>query len=170
MATDYEQFYRENPNGLGEPTRVFVEFFEVLDQSNAQVLDVGCGQGRDALFIASNGHSVHGVDISPTGVADLLATAKSEKLSVTADVADIRDYAWRGTYDVILIDRTLHMLHADERNSVLSLILATASEGTHLLIADERSNIPGFQGVLDADALSWTVTMHARGYLFAIAS
>ena len=47
MATDYEQFYRENPNGLGEPTRVFVEFFEALAQSSAKVLDVGRGQGRD---------------------------------------------------------------------------------------------------------------------------
>ena len=170
MTTDYEQFYRENPNGLGEPTHVIVEFFEALDQSNTKVLDVGCGQGRDALFIARMGHSVHGVDISPTGVADLLATARSEELSVTADIADIRDYSWRGTYDVILIDRTLHMLQAEERNRVLTSILTTAKEGTHLLITDERSNIPGFQEVLDTDPHSWTVTMRDRGYLFAIAS
>jgi len=170
MATDYEQFYRDNPNGLGEPTRVFVDFFETYDRSKAKVLDVGCGQGRDALFIARMGHSVHGVDISPTGIADLLAIARSEQLSITADVADVRDYPWRGTFDVILIDRTLHMLQADHRNAVLKSILATATGGTYVLIADERSNISEFQEILIADALSWTVTMRDRGYLFAKAS
>jgi 2-polyprenyl-3-methyl-5-hydroxy-6-metoxy-1,4-benzoquinol methylase len=170
MATDYEQFYRDNPNALGEPTREFVDFFEAYDQSNAKVLDVGCGQGRDALFIARMGHTVHGVDISPTGVADLLASAQREQLGVTADVADIRDYSWPGTFDVILIDRTLHKLRADNRNAVLTSILATATTGTHVLIADERSNISGFQEILSLDALNWTVTMHNRGYLFAFAS
>lgn len=170
MATDYEKFYRENPNGLGEPTREFVEFFETYDRMNATVLDVGCGQGRDALFIARMGHTVHGIDVSPTGVADLLTTARSENLCVTAEVADIRDYRWRDKYDVIVIDRALHMLQANARNAVLRSILTTATTHTHLLIADERSNIPGFRDVLDADALCWTVTMHNRGYLFAAAS
>ena len=168
MATDYEQFYRENPNGLGEPTRVFVDFFEAYEPPHASVLDVGCGQGRDALFIARMGHAVHGVDLSPTGVADLLAAARDEQLSITADVADIRDYAWRGPYDVILIDRTLHMLQTEDGNAVLKSILATAAAGTHVLIADERSNIPGFQEVLDRDALTWTVIKREGGYLFAV--
>jgi len=168
MATDYEQFYRENPNGLGEPTREFVEFFEAYEPSNATVLDIGCGQGRDALFIARLGHIVHGVDLSRTGIADLLRAARDEELSITADVADIRDYAWRGPYDVILIDRTLHMLQTDTRYAVLKSILAIATQGTHVLIADERSNIPGFHEVLDRDALNWTVIKRERGYLFVV--
>ena len=55
MTTDYEQFYRENPHGLGEPTREFVAFFDTYDRAQASVLDVGCGQGRDALFVARLG-------------------------------------------------------------------------------------------------------------------
>ncbi len=168
MATDYEKFYRDNPNGLGEPTREFVDFFEAYEPSQARVLDIGCGQGRDALFIARLGHVVHGIDLSPTGIADLLKAAGDEGLNITAEVADIRDYAWRGPYDVILIDRTLHMLHADARRAVLKSVLAIAAVGTHVLIADERSNMPGFQDVLDQDALTWTAIKRDRGYLFVV--
>jgi len=57
MAFDYEKYYRENRHGLGEPTKEFVAFFDDFDRDGASVLDVGCGQGRDALFIARKGLS-----------------------------------------------------------------------------------------------------------------
>jgi len=53
----------------GQPFPEFVQFFVDFDQVNASVLDLGCGQGRDALFIARMGHDVLGVDLSPTGIA-----------------------------------------------------------------------------------------------------
>ena len=67
MPTDYEAFYRENPNGLGKPTKEYVSFFDVYGKRNARVLDVECGQGRDALFIGRLGHTVTAVDISRSG-------------------------------------------------------------------------------------------------------
>ena len=52
MAYNYEELYKSNPQALGAPTQVFVDFFETQPLENLRVLDVGCGQGRDALFIA----------------------------------------------------------------------------------------------------------------------
>ena len=65
MAYNYDKLYGETPDALGPPTRVFVDFFASYRQQNARVLDVGCGQGRDALFIARQGHSVVGVESVP---------------------------------------------------------------------------------------------------------
>lgn len=89
MATDYEKFYRENRHGLGEPTKEFVDFFKEYDQASANVLDIGCGQGRDALFIARLGHIVTAIDLSPTGICDLQKEAELEGLAIVAEVCDI---------------------------------------------------------------------------------
>ena len=167
MPTDYEKVYRESRQALGEPTREFVKFFDGLSASRLRVLDLGCGQGRDALFIARLGHSVVGVDLSPTGIGDLLADAEAENLDVQGFVEDIRCFEPPGPCDLLLIDRTLHMLDAPERPAVLARYLDRVEAGGYVLIADERSNVPAFEAVLRADGRDWRVLRKHRGYLFA---
>jgi len=58
MATDYEKYYQDAKHALGEPTKEVVQFSGTHSESNARLLDVGCEQGRDALFIARLGHIV----------------------------------------------------------------------------------------------------------------
>lgn len=167
MPTDYEKVYCGAKRALGEPTKEFVTFFETLARSRLRVIDVGCGQGRDALFIARLGHSVVGIDQSPTGISDLLADAEAEGLHVQGFVSDIRSFEPAGMYDVLLIDRTLHMLDASERPAVLARYLDRVEAGGYVLIADERSNIPMFEAVLEADRRNWQLVKRRRGYLFA---
>lgn len=166
MATDYEKFYRENRHGLGEPTKEFVAFFDAISRSELSVLDVGCGQGRDALFIARRGHSVTAVDISPSGIDDLRRDAAAEGLAIKTEVVDIRDFKSRCRFDVILIDRTLHMLEVEDRSKVFEKLLALSKRGTHALIADERVNMPAFKATLEASRWGWTTTFERRGFLF----
>lgn len=166
MPTDYEQVYRKAKRALGEPTKEFVRFFDTLAGPRLRVLDVGCGQGRDALFIARLGHSVVGIDQSPTGIRDLLADAEAEGLDVQGFVADVRSFQPEGRFDVLLIDRTLHMLGAAERPAVLARFLGRVQAGGHVLIADERSNIPALAAVLEADRRGWRTVLQRRGFLF----
>ncbi len=134
--------------------------------STACVLDVGCGQGRDALFIARLGHSVVGVDISPNGIRDLTNAAAKEGLAVKGVVADIANYTPEGTFDVVLIDRTLHMLEQSARLAVLEALLDHVATDGRVLIADERSNISAFEHVIADHAGAWTTELRRRGYLF----
>ena len=168
MATDYEQFYRENPHGLGEPTKEFVTFFSTYEQAKADVLDVGCGQGRDALFVARRGHTVKAVDHAATGIRQLQSDADKEGLSVVAEVADIRELEWGGPFDVIIVDRTLHMLAPEDRIQVLSRLLEATQAGSHLLIADERKNLPAFKATLEGSRWNWLPTLERRGFLFSV--
>ena len=89
MTCDYDRLYGEARDALGNPTSVFVDFFDRLDQPNIRVLDVGCGQGRDAIFIARKGHHVVGVDLSANGIRDLNDAAAQENLPIEGVVADI---------------------------------------------------------------------------------
>ena len=59
---NYEKEYQISRNVCGEPFLEIVEIFENYDDECATVLDSGCRQGRDVLFIARKGHSVLGVD------------------------------------------------------------------------------------------------------------
>ncbi len=167
MATDYEQFYRKNRHGLGEPTKEFVAFFNTINQAELKVLDVGCGQGRDALFIARQNHSVFAIDLSPSGISDLQKDAVAEGLAIETEVADIRDFKSRHQFDIILLDRTLHMLATGDRVAVLRKLFALSKRGTYVLIADERSNIPAFKIELKTSKWKWTITLERRGFLFA---
>lgn len=168
MSTDYEKYYQETQHALGEPTREFVQFFESYPKQNAQVLDVGCGQGRDALFIARLGHSVVGVDISPSGVSDMIAHSNTEDLDIIGEIADIRAYKPKGKFNIVLIDRTLHMLNEADRLDVLSSLICHVAESGYLLIADERTNMAGFHGVLETSEISWQINNQDKGFLFAV--
>lgn len=167
MGYDYDKLYDETPDALGPPTNVFVEFFARLDRTGARILDLGCGQGRDAIFIARAGHHVVGVDISANGIRDLTTVAKRDDLPVKGIVADITDFTPEGAFDIILIDRTLHMLDRDTRNRVLRGLLDHVATGGWLLIADERANIPDFETVIAADGASWTIEFPKKSILFA---
>ncbi|ASP33229.1 bifunctional 2-polyprenyl-6-hydroxyphenol methylase/3-demethylubiquinol 3-O-methyltransferase UbiG [Labrenzia sp. VG12] len=166
MAYDYDELYRTTPHALGEPTGVIADFFKQLGTGSLSILDIGCGQGRDALFLARLGHSVTGVDLAPHGIEQLLADARLERLAIEGVVADLAQYSPDRAFDVVLIDRTLHMLSETERLDALSRLLTAVKIGGWLLIADEKSNMPGFQKVLAEHGASWKPHTAKRGYLF----
>ena len=166
MAYDYDKLYGAERDALGPPTDVLVAFFDRHIGSTGRVLDVGCGQGRDALFIARKGHAVVGVDLSPNGIRDLVAAARAEGLAIAGVVADITGFVPEGDFDIILIDRTLHMLERAARLAVLARLLDHVAAGGWVLIADEPANMAGFRRVIAAHARAWTTRFEQRGYLF----
>ena len=167
MSYDYDKLYGETRDALGEPTQVIVNAFDRLPVRGARILDVGCGQGRDALFLARRGHHVTAVDLSPNGIRDLNAAAVAEGLDIVGIVADVTQFTPSGLFDVVLIDRTLHMLGPNERLQVLAELTLHISEPGWLLIADEARNIPQFAAFLEADNREWDIFHRKAGYLFA---
>jgi 2-polyprenyl-3-methyl-5-hydroxy-6-metoxy-1,4-benzoquinol methylase len=166
MGYDYDALYGSTPDALGAPTRVFVDFFATLDGTPLRVLDVGCGQGRDALFIARQGHSVVGVDMSPNGIHDLNAAAEREGLSIKGVVADLTTYVAVGVVDIVLIVRTLHMLPKQPRIDVLTQLISHVAPKGWLLIADEKSNIADFKDVIAHSDAQWAASLDKGGTLF----
>ena len=166
MPTDYDKLYREQRHVLGEPTADFVAFFAAYPAARADVLDLGCGQGRDALFIARQGHHVVGVDISPAGIEQLLEDARAEGLPIEGVVADLAVYEPAADFDVIVIDRTLHMLDAEVRLQVLARVSGRVRPAGFVLIADEKRNLPAMQAFFERAAGHWQVVKQGRGLLF----
>ncbi|MFK7844930.1 MAG: class I SAM-dependent methyltransferase [Rhodothermales bacterium] len=130
------------------------------------VLDLGCGQGRDALFIGRLGHTVTGVDLSESGIAQLLEDADTEGLNVGGVVSDLVRYLPDSMFDIVLIDRTLHMLRPEDRLLVLRRVIPFVKKGGYVLISDEPSNLPAMEQVFIDDRIGWQVTWQSKGYLF----
>ena len=139
--TDYEREFQKSENVCGEPFQEIADFIRQLQMTNASVLDLGCGQGRDALMAARLGHRVAGVDIAETGVSQMTKQAEAEGLDVAGYVADIVSFEPPETYDVVLLDRVLHMLESDEvRESVLGKACRHTRSNGYVLAVDTPSN------------------------------
>ena len=164
--TDYEKLYAEQDKVCGEPFPELVRFFD--DQpTGLTVLDLGCGQGRDALMAARRGHRVVGMDLSPTGVRQMAKAAEKEGLSVVGVVADIMAFEPDGSFDVVLLDRVLHMLPDHEaRRRVLARLVRCVEPGGHLLIADERKNLADIRAFMLDQSPPWALTFGRKSFRF----
>ncbi len=165
MATDYEKVYQEQRHALGDATSEIITFFEQLNTS-VRVLDAGCGQGRDALAIARLGHQVVGVDLSPSGIQQLMQEAKRESLNVQGIDSDLLTYKPAGKFDIILFDRTLHMLSAEEQLIVLRRYCKQVADAGFILINDLKKNLPAFEHFFTVDQTGWLIKKKSKGFLF----
>ena len=66
-----------------------------------RLLDVGCGEGRDAVFFAKNGYHVSGFDIAAAGIEKANRLADMHQIYVDFFVADLKDFRLEQDYDVI---------------------------------------------------------------------
>lgn len=163
MAYDYDKLYRVEKHALGKINADILSFFTNLTDRSLTVLDVGCGQGRDAIEIAKLGHHVTGVDISPAGIEDFMASAHG--LDVKGVVADITTFMTSEDFDIIVIDRTLHMLKKPERFECFERLLGSLKPLGFLLLIDEPSNMSEFRKMLKAS--EWKMCREKSGLLFA---
>ncbi|WP_028478193.1 class I SAM-dependent methyltransferase [Nocardia sp. CNY236] len=91
----WQSTYTAHPGMYGaEPSAAARRAAEVFRMAgSANVLELGAGHGRDALFFAREGFTVHAIDFSSAGLDQLRAAARAQSLDarVTALVHDVRD-------------------------------------------------------------------------------
>lgn len=108
------------------------------------VLDVGAGQGTQALRLAREGHRVTAVDVAEEMLAPFRLALESEppavRRAVTLLVGDVRDLAETTeltTYDLVLCHGVLMYLD-DPGPALAGLAAATAPDGVLSLVARNR--------------------------------
>ena len=78
----------EAPWDISEPQPEIVTL-EAAGVFGPRVLDVGCGTGETALFFASHGHDVTGIDAVPAAIDAAKSRATERGLDVCFRVADV---------------------------------------------------------------------------------
>ncbi len=84
-----------------------------------RLLDVGCGEGRNAVFFARNGYRVHAFDLSPRGVEKTRELARRAGVEVHVFEADLNTFRLDEPFDVVFSTGALHCCEPSLRDDIL---------------------------------------------------
>jgi 2-polyprenyl-3-methyl-5-hydroxy-6-metoxy-1,4-benzoquinol methylase len=135
-----------------EPNRTFAA--EVAALGPGRALDLGAGEGRNAIWLAQQGWTVTAVDFSDVALAKARQLAEASDAEVDTLVADVTTFVPpAGTYDLVAV-AYLH-LPASERTQVHRRAAeALAPGGTLVVLGHDTTNLAeGHGGPQDAAVL-----------------
>lgn len=125
---------------------------ETSEMPPGRAIDVGCGEGADAVWLAQRGWGVTGADVSPVGLERAAAHAESVGADVAARITwrqvDLFAEEWTplGSFDLVN-SQYLHLPPGVRGQSMQRLADAVAPDG-HLLVAAHHPSdleIPGLR-------------------------
>lgn len=107
----YDRIYAEGPRFNPEPNRLLVEAAAM--RPPGQALDVGMGQGRNAIYLARRGWQVTGFDVSKVGLDQARSAARKLRLPLEAVLSGDEEFDFgREQWDMVAI------IYAMEKRSV----------------------------------------------------
>ena len=146
---DFEATYRTGaaPWEIGRPQGEIVRLAEA-GLVVGSVLDVGCGTGENALYLAARGHAVFGLDGSETAVA----TAREK--ATARGLAGVQFHLWdalelgrlRKTFDTVIDSGLFHVFPDEQRRPYAHSLAEVTASGSDLFIlcwSDEEPPGPG---------------------------
>ena len=144
----------------------------VFPAPGAAVLEIGCGMGANALYLASKGYRASGVDISPTAILSARDQASDRRLAVAFAVADVSSFipVQSGTLDAVIDGNCLHCIIGEARTRTLVEIRRVLKPGGVLyvssMIGDPKQELA--EGKFDresrcqvVDGVPWRYMPHA---------
>lgn len=111
--TKWDQRYNKRVYVYGkQPAKFLAENFSYLSPSST-VLDIGMGEGRNAVFLASKGHKVTGIDISSVAIKKALKLAQENRVKIKTILATATKYKFpANSFDAIIcfyyVNRDIH--------------------------------------------------------------
>lgn len=162
----WEDFYRAGPVWSGRPNPLLVGEVEGLTPGTA--LDLGCGEGADAVWLATRGWRVTAADASATAIARLDGHAAAAGVSVDGQVHDLAATFPAGMFDLVCAS----YLHTPDevpgqREAVLRRAAAAVAPGGRLVVVGHErherhpdAHLPAADEVLaglDLDPAAWSV-------------
>lgn len=136
VATDWDHRYEPGPIWSGHPNGTLVD--EVSGMVPGRALDVGAGEGGDAMWLAEQGWHVTAADISAPALARVEAGARQGHLSIDCirvDANDLEPFSGR-TFDLVTAHYASIARTADLR-AVHNLLAAVGPGGTLLFVTHD---------------------------------
>ena len=126
------------------PNRRFAE--EVAGLAPGRALDLACGEGRNAVWLAERGWEVTGVDFSDVALAKAAQLATSRGVEVEWVVADVLDDdPVAGAFDLVVV-LYLQLPREAMLRAIRGAARAVAPGGTLLVLGHDSANIADGHG------------------------
>ena len=143
--TTFESAYAgQAPWDIGRPQKAFVA---VADQITGSILDAGCGTGENALFLASRGHQVTGIDFLVEPIKRAKQKAAERNLAATFFVMDalaLKDLP--EVFDNVIDSGLFHVFNVDDRRRYVEGLATVTKPGGRLFLLCFSDEEPGTQG------------------------
>lgn len=136
VVADYDGRYGKEGYYWGlTPNRICYDIMKLLPPIKPyRVLDMGCGEGKDAVFFAKCGYAVTAFDLSEQGIEKAKRLAEHNKVEVRLFRADLFDYRPDTEYDIIFSSGVLHFVPEQQRKDLCdSLKEHTADNGINAM-------------------------------------
>jgi SAM-dependent methyltransferase len=144
--TDFDGVYCDRAAFYGaHPSPFLVHYLDKYAiAARGAGLDLGCGQGRNALHLAACGFTMHAVDGSAQAIDRLLGIAQTHGLSVSGQVADLATLEIEaGRYDLIVANTSLDHLTAEEGERLAARMVRGLAPGGVLFVSVFMRDDPG---------------------------
>jgi cyclopropane fatty-acyl-phospholipid synthase-like methyltransferase len=143
--TDFETMYVGRPPwDIGKPQKPFID---AADQITGAVLDAGCGTGDTALFLASRGCKITGIDFLEVPIQR--AKQKAAERGLTAiflvkNALTLKD--WSERFDNVVDSGLFHVFSDEDRTKYVASLTTVLKPGGRLFLLCFSDEEPGDQG------------------------
>ncbi len=130
-GNEYDMRYSDSDYYWGiEPNHSCYEVMKLLPPIKPyKLLDVGCGEGRDAVFFAKNGYDVTAFDSSDHGIEKTKKLAKKNNIYVNSFVANLNEYLPKDSYDIVFSSSVLHLVPKQTAVDFLRTAIDNTNDG-----------------------------------------
>lgn len=142
---DWNAFYSKKPGFYEQSADVAIQVKEALKYCTfGKTLDLGCGEGKNSLFLAENGYDVTAVDISDVAIERLRKKATEKNLSIACFTCSAEDFVFQSSYHFVLCNYLLHFLQKSIGLDLIKRIQDHTEKSGVNLISGFRDEPPFF--------------------------
>ena len=166
----WEEFYKDKykpiPFFVNKPDENLVDYIENKQLQPKKVLEFGCGAGRNAIYLARQGCSVVGVDISENALQWAKERAESENLNIEFMHSNIFDLSLEeNSFDLIYDSGCFHHIAPHRRITYLTNIHKYLKANGHFaLCCFQEKGVYGGSAISDEEVYSKRSLEGGLGY------
>jgi SAM-dependent methyltransferase len=119
--------YDLNPDAYPQSLLTQLTLRLLRHRPQGRALDLGAGEGSDAIRLSLLGYEVDAVEVSAIAAKKIQTFAQEASAKVRVFASDILDFKPQGLYDVVICNGVLH--YVKDKASVISLMQDATNEG-----------------------------------------
>lgn len=117
MKIDFwEDYFKDDSTFLfgNTPNKTIVEFEHLFNKA-WNILDVGCGDGKNSFYLAEQGfENIDAFDISEAAIGKIKRLCNNSDCKINASVAAVSDFEFRKKYDLMMAFGVFHFVAKED--------------------------------------------------------
>ncbi|MFN8129661.1 MAG: class I SAM-dependent methyltransferase [Candidatus Nanopelagicales bacterium] len=154
-ASGWDQRYSDEERVWSAEPNVFVAQY-LAGRTPGVAIDLGAGEGRNAVWLAQQGWEVTAVDFSAVGLAKARAMAREAEVELATVVDDVDSFEPTGPVDLVLLSY-LQIPDEQQRRLLRRVARWLNVGGAVFVVAHDKTNVELGQGGPQDAAVCYTV-------------